>query len=717
MTFCFKSPRAANCAFLAAASVILGFLIFFWLCGPRCLDPTNIVWTGEGDAGQHYIGWLFYRYADWTFPVGLSPDWGMENAVSVIFADALPFFAIPFKVVRNWLPEPFQYYGLWFLLCFVLSAFFTMRLLAEYKAPRTMQVLAAFLAAASPILLLRIPGHHSLTGHWLILWALGLVLSPRVGFRWGEWGWLLCTSLAVHPYFSIMSLLLFAADGVGRELVPLKRSFDRRRLMMDIVKCGLMALLLLFTAWQIGLIGLSNVSIDTGGFGFYKSNLNTLVNPFGFSAFLKDWPVHPGEYEGFGYLGLGVMLLLVAAAVVRSVMSPREKVFAIGLKPLALVVLFMMLLAVTGFVGFNNWSWKVFDCSQWKAFNVFRASGRFIWLLWYFLLLAGVLTLSTAVRRGVMPIKALVALMLTAVALQAADLHQANHDNRRRGLMAEKSTTFFSVDPRWQEVATSYDSLRVLHNPGNGYAQWRDIAYLAGIHHMKTNTGYWARTRNDAVAAASLKDDENLRTGRFPARTAYVVTEQDVASLVRRPPADSTLATLNGLLLLLPHWHGDSLPSTWPALKDVIANPELNCVYRTKSGEAETRKLLATGWSGAEPWGTWSDGQTASLMLVVPEGATELVLTAHPFIASNHREQRVIIRAPNGEVLEKRTLSDVTDLRIPLDERVLEKRDGVQMAFISLELPDAATPASLGVNGDQRLLGLGLREWKVTSKP
>ena len=710
MALNFKSLQASNRVFLAAASVALGFLIFFWLCGPRCLDPTNIAWTGEGDAGQHYIGWLFYRYSDWTFPVGLSPDWGMENAAGVIHADALPLLAIPFKLFQSWLPEPFQYYGLWFLLCFVLSAFFTMRFLAEYKVPRTVQLLAAVLAAASPILLWRIPGHHSLTGHWFILWALGLVLSPRPVFRWTEWGWLLCMSLAVHPYITIMTLILFVADGTGRELLPLIRSFDRRRLEMDAVKCCVVALLLVFVAWQIGLIGLSNTRAGDGGFGFFKSNLNALVNPLGLSVFMKDWPVHSGEGEGYGYLGFGVLLLLVVASAMRCTLPAGKKIFAVGMKPLATALFIVTLLAVTGCIGLNDWTFKVFDGHRIKAFMVVRSSGRFIWVLWYFLLLSGVLTLAAVWREGVLSTKAFVVLMAGAVLIQATDIHQVNYDGRRKGLMMEKSETFFSADPRWREVAAEYDSLRVLHNPGNAYSQWRDIAYLAGVNHLKTNTGYWTRTKDSAAKVAALDDDEILKTEQFPKRTAYVVTDKDIARLVYRKPEDSTLATLNGLPLLLPHWRGGDMPSEWPALREVISKPEPGRTYHFKSREEAGRKLLAAGWFEAESMGMWSDGQKASLMLAVPEGAGSVMLTVQPFVSAKCRQQRVVIKALDGVVLGEETLTGETDLCIPLDERVLETRDGMRTAFVTLELPDAAKS---DVNGESHFLGLRLLAWKV----
>ena len=77
-------------------SVIIPLLIasavFFYVCGPRCLNPSNIAWLADGDSAQHYLGWAFYKNSPWYFPLGLNPDWGLENSSSIIYADALPVF-------------------------------------------------------------------------------------------------------------------------------------------------------------------------------------------------------------------------------------------------------------------------------------------------------------------------------------------------------------------------------------------------------------------------------------------------------------------------------------------------------------------------------------------------------------------------------------------------------------------------------------------------
>ena len=143
----------------------------------------------------------------------------------------------------------------------------------------------------------------------------------------------------------------------------------------------------------------------------------------------------------------------------------------------------------------------------------------------------------------------------------------------------------------------------------------------------------------------------------------------------------------------------------------------LNQSYQSVSGNTVGGRILRTGWSGAESWGTWSDGRKARIQLEVPDGATELVLAVQPFVTAGHEKQRVLVKTANGMVIQKVTLTEATAIHVPLDDRVIESIDGLPLADITLELPNAASPVSLSVNRDTRLLGIGLREWKVVSKP
>ena len=93
------------------------------MVGVNPLIPSNIGWLlNKLDPAQHFLGWDFYRNSPWTLPVGLNPRFGLDLSSSIVYSDSIPLLAIPFKVFASFLPSPFQYFGLWVLVCFILQA-------------------------------------------------------------------------------------------------------------------------------------------------------------------------------------------------------------------------------------------------------------------------------------------------------------------------------------------------------------------------------------------------------------------------------------------------------------------------------------------------------------------------------------------------------------------------------------------------------------------
>jgi hypothetical protein len=121
--------RSGNLAGLLIPAV-LGAVAFMVVTSGAILAPWNISWLTHGDLAQSYLGWAFYRHAPWSWPLGGSPDYGLEFHSSVYYSDSIPLLAIAFKLASPWLPEPFQYFGMWVLLCFVLQGMFGWRLAA-----------------------------------------------------------------------------------------------------------------------------------------------------------------------------------------------------------------------------------------------------------------------------------------------------------------------------------------------------------------------------------------------------------------------------------------------------------------------------------------------------------------------------------------------------------------------------------------------------------
>jgi hypothetical protein len=75
-------------------------------------------------------------------------------------------------------------------------------------------------------------------------------------------------------------------------------------------------------------------------------------------------------------------------------------------------------------------------------------------------------------------------------------------------------------------------------------------------------------------------------------------------------------------------------------------------------------------------------------------------------VVSNHPEQKVIVSI-NGEYVKTEIFTQYEGNILTLDipDSIKENGGAVRIEF---ELPDAATPKSLGINEDTRTLALGL---------
>ena len=144
----------------------LGAICFVLIYGLRVLDPTYDDWLLRGgDLTQHYIGWEFFRSSEWKFPIGLMDRISYPNDVSVIFTDSIPVFAVIFKAFSPILPTTFQYFGWWELLCFILQAVYSAKLLYCFTRDKVLSVFGSILFVVAPVFITRVFFHTALSSY------------------------------------------------------------------------------------------------------------------------------------------------------------------------------------------------------------------------------------------------------------------------------------------------------------------------------------------------------------------------------------------------------------------------------------------------------------------------------------------------------------------------------------------------------------------------
>jgi len=124
--------------------------------------------------------------------------------------------------------------------------------------------------------------------------------------------------------------------------------------------------------------------------------------------------------------------------------------------------------------------------------------------------------------------------------------------------------------------------------------------------------------------------------------------------------------------------------------------------------DPEAGKYLWYGWSDAEKDLRWSDGREATVVFRVNEVRDMLLeIKMAPFISNREPFLQRLMLSLNNQALDPLTLSDgaMKTYPIKLSKKLLASQNVLRFRF-----PDAASPASLGIGTDDRLLGI-----KVTS--
>ncbi len=536
------------------ASIVLLFavLAFLLIFGPAPLDPTNIAWLADHDAATNYLGWAFYRASPWGWPIAANPAYGMDIAGSVMMADANPLLAMPFKLLGPMLPEPFQYFGWWLLACFILQALFARAIAVRIGADPGQRLAMVLLFLFTPCFLARAvtPAifHLTLCGQWLILAAIWLYLSPQWrGRAWG-WGGLLTLSILIHPYLLAMVAAIWGGD-LWRGIVGASGPALRRRLIEAAASVGLMALV----AWLSGVLWLAQTGDGSAhamsvewGFGIYKANLLSPVDPRGWSWLLPDQATTAEEVEGFAYLGAGVLALLVAALVVaRHVPAWPRWLPHLGL---GLALALLALLAITPYVALGSHVVHVPWPAPLEALgHMFRSSGRFAWPLVYWLMVA----LCWIVIRGARPRVATIVLWgaaLVQIVDGSAGWWGRTDAFARHGDRWPTALT----SPFWGEAASRYRSVRMIV-PRNRYPFYRDINAWALRYGLQTDVIYLARYDAGSFNALLRRRAAQLRTLRLPADTLWItdgVAASDLSRLARS--GQGRVATIDGVPVFAP---------------------------------------------------------------------------------------------------------------------------------------------------------------------
>lgn len=369
--------------------LLLPLALFLALFHPATLDIGNAGWLIRGsDNGENALGihaWL-HDPAPGVLRTYLlnAPD-----GVPLLFTDSNPLLGLALRPIASLLPADAQFVGPWILICLFLQVFFAWLLLKKYAPGPVALWCGVILLAALPTLANRYV-HANLMAHWLILWALWRFLDPaRAGSNRG-WALLLLIAALVHNYLLMMVGAIWLTAMIERFVVA-----DRRG---RVALAGGVAAIFAMVAGLAWLLGAGEAHALAGNYGAFAMPIDAPVNPGtpAYSRLLPSVAQRAGRgFEGFQYLGAGLLLLLPIAAVLAWKRPPADEQRAPlrRLRWLVPALVALTLLAISNYPDIAGQTLPRLPLPGLliAALDVVRASGRLFWPVAYVLVLAAIL--------------------------------------------------------------------------------------------------------------------------------------------------------------------------------------------------------------------------------------------------------------------------------------------------------------------------------------
>lgn len=591
------------------AGALAGCIAIVSSLGMALIDPTYIEWLLHGDWNLHFLGWHHYRGSGWSWPIGLTPELVWPVGSSIGLTDSIPVAAFVFKPFDALLPPDFQFIGLWLALCFMLQGVIGATLMRLATASPLLQSLGAVLFVLSPPLIFRAV-HPALMAHWVVLLSWWLYLDPRLyghGRRHFV-GWAAAVGLAagIQPY---LWLMVMAMMGAAHLRVMVRWPSQWMRVIASAVGVTAWAGVVM---WQSGDFiisdgeGLTLIGVDA-----WSMNGLSLIMPTEGSTLLgRGWFEYakPGQYEGYAYLGAGMLLLapiaLVGGVIWRRHAITRSSADAVETRrhrmlehiPMVLALVALTLIALSPVVTMGSRTLFEYDHRWLGPLTTFRSSGRMFWPVYYLVVIAILFGIAR------LPARVAVIVMLVACAVQTVDLTSAWRTLREARTWGFRDPL---ADRFWQVVPRHYERLLLVPTnlcSGDRAIEHTAFSLLAGRQRLAINAGITARydvTKARAYCAALERD---LDAGVVDARALYVMQPASRQHFEAAAGARLVCTVVDGFdvcadVTTYSAWQDDFdvLRRTLPALDELrTVHAALDEEYRTTLGRgAQTSALTA----------------------------------------------------------------------------------------------------------------------------
>ncbi|WP_426143414.1 DUF6311 domain-containing protein [Pseudomonas sp. DWP3-1-2] len=506
----FKLDSTGRAGFAVALAI---GLLFVWRYFPAgFVTGTSSYWLTEvDDVTQYFAGFNAFFHAPFSYPLLAFDSINYPQGTRATFVDAIPLYALLLKIFVPASFAPFNPFGVWVALAFVGQAICGWWILRELQVKSWLALLALTVCLLTfPALTTRL-GHISLMSHWIILSSLALYIRCRRTTEPQRWGWslLLVAAFYVNIYLCVMASAVYVVSCL----------YNRARFHPAEVARALIPFLIIGASLFLTIFPMERVTVvPETGFGTYSMNL---LSPFhGGKYFIFPDPEMPGQYEGFNYLGLGVLLAFALSvtlnrkAAVGSFSTHRALTW--------LMVLFTAYaLSNIVYYGVHQVVTLNYPSFMDRITSQFRASGRFFWPVGYCVVIFAIATLYRKLSAVVFA-----GCMVVLMVLQVSDLSNLRH---RLVDTAKRPAAAVLTQPEWDQQVTP--DIQYLYFFPKFRCGRSDLILntlmptmrYAAVHNIKINTGYVARANSNC----SVQSTQSEIAASAPDHSLYVFVKGD----------------------------------------------------------------------------------------------------------------------------------------------------------------------------------------------
>jgi Family of unknown function (DUF6311) len=344
--------------------------------------PKGTIGGSQYDMAMVLVAYFYFVQSPWHLPLFYISALGTLTGTNIVFMDVVPIVALAGKLVHSLTGATINPYGAYLFLSVGLpGVMMTLVLIAAKTRYALAAIIGAIFANAMPALLWRW-GHIALGSHFLLIGALALYLFS---LQKSAWRGLAAAWIAWLAVAYLTNIYLFLMVGTVWLCAIIQRRLDG--LTMTREALGIGALTVVAVTIVIALSG----GFGAGGglpfevYGRYSMNL---LSPFlpqqsglvpGLGGVID---ATGGQYEGFNYLGLGLLLASILMLPLEAGWLRRNL-----RRHVSLLVAFAALTAFAISHRVFAGHWLLFELPMPRFLNpvlgIFRSSGRFFWLIGY----------------------------------------------------------------------------------------------------------------------------------------------------------------------------------------------------------------------------------------------------------------------------------------------------------------------------------------------